>query len=90
MEKQIADNKAEVESTNTELSEKKEELENLKKYMAEIKKGKDDLEKKVKEVVAKKGKEFDVSLSEIEMVAKLKSTLKKKGLDIPTLVKMAK
>jgi predicted transcriptional regulator len=90
MDMLIKAKKSKLDSINSDIAEKKEELENLKKYMTEIKKGKDDLEKKVKEVVAKKRKEYDVSLSEIKMVAKLKADLKKKGLDIPTLVELAK
>jgi predicted transcriptional regulator len=90
MDMLIKAKKSKLDSINSDIAEKKEELVNLKKYIAEIEKRKENLKKKVMEVLAEKRKEFSVSSSEIKMVAKLKSTLKKKGLDIPTLVKMAK
>jgi len=90
MDMLIKAKKSKLDSINSDIAEKKEELVNLKEDITQTEKEAENLNQKLLQHFSNKKKEAEVTESEIEMVAKLKSTLKKKGLDIPTLVKMAK
>jgi len=80
---QFEKKKGKLESANTNLTATEKKLENANKAWEEF-------ENAVQKRIEKKKHEYDVAISEIEMVAKLKADLKKKGLDIPTLVELAK
>jgi len=90
LEKQIENNNAELNSINSNLADKKQELASLKEKLAKLKKLAKDTLAQTKQAVLAKMEEAKVTEREIEEIAKLKADLDKKGLDIPTLVKLAK
>jgi len=90
LEKQIENRNVELNSINSNLADKKQEMASLEERLAKLKKlAKDTLAQTKQEVLAKM-EEAKVTEKEIEEITKLKADLGKKGLDIPTLVKLAK
>ena len=90
LEKQLENRNTELNSINNNLADKKQELASLKESLANLKKlAEDTLAQKKQEVLAKM-EETKVTEKEITEIAKLKIDLDKKGLDISTLVKLAK
>jgi len=90
LEKQLENRNVELNSINSNLADKKQEMASLEKRLAKLKKlAKDTLSQPKQEVLAKM-EEAKVTEKEIAEIAKLKADLGKKGLDISTLVKLAK
>ena len=90
MDMLIKAKKSKLDSINSDIAEKKEYQKNLEEYIAPLEKEAENLRKKLKQEFSNKMKEAEVTESEIKATAKLKADLKKKGLDIPTLVELAK
>ena len=90
LEEKIAEAKAELKSISDGVLKNKKELvgqeEYLKKYQNEVKAKEAKLEK---ELLAKM-KQMEVEKKEVEEVAALKAELIKKGLNLQTLLKLAK
>jgi len=90
LEEKIAEAKAELKSISDGVLKNKQELagreEYLKKYQNEVKAKVAQLEK---ELLAKM-KQLEVEKKEVEEVAALKAELTKKGLNLETLLKLAK
>jgi len=90
LEEKIAEAKAELKSINDGVLKNKQELagqeEYLKKYQNEVKAKEAQLGK---ELLAKM-KQMEVEKKEVEEVATLKAELIKKGLNLQTLLKLAK
>ena len=89
--------KGELEKAKTDLKDTSAKVANKKKELHELEDKYDLMGEKVKETitfydekVTNKMKESEVSQEEIDQVANLKTTLGKQGLDIPTLIKIAK
>jgi len=89
LEKEIENSNTELDSVNSNLAERKEELANLEEYITQIKEETENLKAEIWQEFANIKKEAQVTESEVKEVAKLKADLDKKGLDIPTLVKLA-
>ncbi len=88
--KQIENRNAELNSINSNLADKKQKLASLEETLVKLKKlAKDTLAQTEQEVLVKM-EDAKVTEKEIEEIANLKANLGKKGLDIPTLVKLAK
>jgi len=90
LEKQIENRNAELNSINNNLADKKQEMTSLEERLAKLKKLAKDTLAQTKQEVLVKMEEAKVTEKEITEIAKLKADLDKKGLDIPTLVKLAK
>ena len=90
LNEKIAEAKAELKSINDRLLKNKQKLagqeEYLEKYQSEAKAKEAQLEK---ELLAKM-KQLEVAKKEVEEVAALKAELSKKGLNLQTLLKLAK
>ena len=90
LEAEIGEAKSKLGTINSAILKKKGELANrkeyLKKYQEYVKNEVDQLEKKLSAKMAK----FNVHNMDIEVVENLKKELSKQGLDIPTLLKLAK
>lgn len=90
LEEKVKEAQSELNFINGTLIEKKQELasqnESLAKYQKEAKAKVDHLEIEL----ASKIKQMDLKNKDIEQIAQLKSDLVKQGLDIPTLIKIAK
>jgi predicted transcriptional regulator len=90
LEEKIAKAKAELESFNNEVLKSKQELESqeeyLEKYQNEVKAKEAQLEKEL----LSKMKQLEVEKKEVEEVAALKAELSQKGLDLKTVLKLAK
>ncbi len=82
--------KAELEYTTGQVEEKKKQLDSLQSNLDHLKKAAEEKMKAIKKEVADKEKEVEVTKKEINEVAALKTELSKQGLDIPTLIKLAK
>lgn len=81
---------ADLHDAATKVEEKKKEIDSLQKKLdLACKLGKGWLAK-IKKEVADKEKEAKLTQKEIKQVAVLKADLAKQGLDIPTLIKLAK
>ena len=90
LEKQIENLNAELNSITSNLAGKNKELAGLKESLAKLKKLAEDTLAQTKQEISMKMEEAKVTEKEIEEIANLKANLGKKGLDIPTLVKLAK
>ena len=90
LEKQIENLSAELNSITSNLAGKNKELAGLKESLAKLKKLAEDTLAQTKQEISMKMEEAKVTEKEIGEIAKLKAGLSKKGLDIPTLVKLAK
>lgn len=90
MEKQIENRNIELSSIDSKLADRKQELTSLEERLVKLKKSAEDTLAQIKQEVLAKMEEAKVTESEIKEIAKLKADLDKKGLDIPTLVKLAK
>lgn len=90
LEEKIAEAKAELKSISDRVLKNKQELagreEYLKKYQNEVKAKEAQLEKEL----LVKMKQMEVEKKEVEEVAALKAELTKKGLNLQTLLKLAK
>ena len=86
----IAGAKAELKSLNDAISKNKQELaghkEYLKKYQNEVKVKEAQIEKEL----SVRMKQIEVEKKEVEEVAALKAEIIKKGLNLQTLLKLAK
>ena len=90
LEKLIENRNAELNSINSSLADKKQELTSLKEGLSKLKKLAEDTLVQTKQEISAKMKDAKVTEKEIAEIAKLKADLNKKGLDISTLVKLAK
>ncbi|MFC1984235.1 hypothetical protein ACFLVO_04420 [Chloroflexota bacterium] len=90
LEKQIENRNAELNSINSNLADKKQEMTSLEERLAKLKKLAADTLAQTKQEVLAKMEEAKVTEKEITETAKLKADLAKKGLDISTLVKLTK
>ncbi len=88
--KQLENGNAELNSINSSLADKKQELASLKESLAKLKKLAEDTLAQTKQEISTKMEDAKVTEREIREIAKLKADLDKKGLDISTLVKLAK
>ena len=88
--KQIENSNSELDSINSNLADKKQELASLKESLTNLKKLAEDTLAQKKQEISTKMEDAKVTEKEIEQIAKLKADLDKKGLDILTLVKLAK
>ncbi|MFC1874391.1 hypothetical protein ACFLYX_03720, partial [Chloroflexota bacterium] len=90
LEEKIAETRAKLESLNDRLVKNKQELvgqeEHLKKYRNEVKAKEAQLDKEL----LVKMKQLEVAKKEVEEVAALKTELTKKGLDLETILKVAR
>ncbi len=89
LEQEIESRNAELNSINTNFTDKKQKLKSLEETLAKFKKYAADTFAKTKKDISTKKKDAKVTEKEIMQIAKLKVDLDKKGLDIPTLVKLA-
>jgi len=90
MEKQIEDRNAELSSINSNLVDRKQELASLEESLEKLKKVAKDTLTQTKQEISIKMQDANVTEKEITGIAELKADLDKKGLDIPTLLKLAK
>ncbi len=90
LEKQIENLNAELNSITSNLADKKQEMASLEEGLSKLKKLAEDTLAQTKQEISMKMEEAKVTEKEITEIAKLKVDLDKKGLDIPTLVKLAK
>ena len=90
LEKQLENRNTELNSINGNLANKKQEMAGLNERLAKLKKLAEDTLAQTKQEISMKMEEAKVTEKEITEIAKLKVDLDKKGLDIPTLVKLAK
>ena len=90
LEKQLENRNVELNSINSNLADKKQEMTNLKESLLKLKKLAEDSLAQTKQEISTRMKDAKVTEKEITEIAKLKADLDKKGLDIPTLVKLAK
>ena len=90
LDKQIENRNAELNSLNNNLADRKQELVSLKESLAKLKKLAEDTLVQTKQEISTKMEEAKVTEKEITEIAKLKADLDKEGLDIPTLIKLAK
>ncbi len=90
LEKQLENLNAELNSITNNLADKKQEMASLKESLLKLKKLAEDSLAQTKQEISMKMEEAKVTEKEITEIAKLKVDLDKKGLDIPTLVKLAK
>ena len=88
--KQIENRNAELNSINSNLANKKQEMASLKERLEKLKKSTEDTVIQTKQEISTKMEDAKVTEKEIEEIAKLNADLNKKGLDISTLVKLAK
>ncbi len=87
---QLENRNTELNSITNNLADKKQKLAILEETLVKLRKlAKVTLAQTEQEVLAKK-EDAKVTEKEIEEIAKLKADLGKKGLDIPTLIKLAK
>ncbi|MFC1926701.1 hypothetical protein ACFLWV_02995, partial [Chloroflexota bacterium] len=89
-EKKLKDTQSELELTISSLSEKEHKLKKLGGQLTQIQKDtrskKEELEKELKAKIKQSG----LQKAEVEEFSKLKVQLKKQGLDMSTLIKLAK
>lgn len=90
MEKQLETTQAELKSASTALAEKKQELTAKGAELIVLQQQAKAKEKELKQQVNIKMKKLGVQNKEIDEVADLKKELAKDGLDIATLIKLAK
>jgi len=90
MEKQIEDRNAELSSINSNLANRKQELTSLEEKLEKLKILAEDTLTQTKQEISTKMEDANVTEKEITGIAELKADLDKKGLDIPTLIKLAK
>ena len=90
LEKQIEKCNAELNSINNNLADRKQEMTSLKESLSKLKKLAENSLAQTKQEISIRMKDAKVTEKEITGIAKLKADLDKKGLDIPTLVKLAK
>ena len=89
LDKQLEYGKAQLHSVNVKLTGKKQELADLVEYWKQRVNEFEEIKDKILQELKAKQKEMDVSKSEIDSIAKLKKDLTLKGMDIPTLIKLA-
>lgn len=90
IERQLERMQADHESVSKSLLQRKEELVSLEKQLTQSKIKTQDKVTEFKQQLALKMEELDVQDKEVEQVSTLKTELAKQGLDIPTLIKLAK
>jgi len=90
LEKQLENRNTGLNSINNNLADKKQEMASLNESLAKLKKLAEDTLAQMEQKVSAKMEDAKVTEKEIEEIAKLKADLDKQGLDIPTLVKLAK
>jgi len=90
VEKQLVEKKAQLSHAEGDLAQRKQELAGIEKAMAEARRKAKSEEAKLKQGLMARMEQADVKAHEIEDVARLKAEVGKQGLDIATLLKLAK
>jgi len=90
LEKKLKETRAALDSASKSLSQKKAEVASSEAHLAQLKQKDKAQQVELEQNLAAKMKEAKVKLAEVEETAKLKAELAKSGLDIPTLIKLAK
>jgi len=90
LKKQVESTKAELNAVNESVGKRKQELASLEAQLTQLQKEAQATISKLKKDFADNMKQLSVKQAEVEQVARLKADLYKSGLDIPTLVKLAK
>jgi len=81
---------AELEAFNTIIGQRKQEAAGLEAHIAHLQKEGDNRKTSLEKEFEAKKKQLQVNQAEVDEVATLKKQLGRNGLDIPTLVKLAK
>jgi len=81
---------AALESAGKSLSQKKAKITSAEAHLVQLGTRTQVQQVELEQVLTDKMKETKVKLAEVEEVAKLKGELAKLGLDIPTIIKVAK
>ena len=89
-EKRSDEAQAKLKSLTTSLAKKKEELAGVEGHLVQLQNKAKTQEAKLNQELEVKMKELRVKQAEVEELVRLKAQLGKHGLDIPTLVKLAK
>jgi len=87
---QLENCNTELDSITNNLADKKQEMASLNESLAKLKKLAAGTLVQTEQEISTRMKDAKVTEKEITEIAKLKADLGKKGLDIPTLVKLAK
>lgn len=90
VEKQLQETQAELESAHKSLVQRKQELAGVEAQLAQLQNESKAKGTKLEQEFAIKMKKLNVQYKEVEEVAKLKAELDKQGLNLPTLIKLAK
>jgi len=89
-EGELKEAKDELESFNTIIAQRKQEEAGLEAHIAHLQKEVENRKTKLESELEIKKKQLEVKQAEVQEVATLKKELSKNGLDIQTLVKLAK
>jgi len=89
-EKKLIELQTDIKSVSNSLASKKQERVSLEAHLAKLKNEALTQEAQLKRELNIKIKQSKVKQTEVEEVSKLKAQLSQQGLDIPTLVKLAK
>ena len=79
-----------LKSLNNLIAQRNSELTNVEAHVVQLQKEAKAKEAKLEQEFGIKMKKLNVQDKEVEAVAKLKTELSKQGLDLPTLLKLAK
>ena len=89
-EERLKDKQATLKSLDEALDQKRRELSNLEGQMVQLERETRKAKAKMDHELETKKKQLDIRSKEIEELAKIKEELGKRGLDIATLVSLAK
>lgn len=89
-EKKLKEAQDELESFNTIIAQRKQEAAGLEAHIAHLQKEVENRKTRLERELETKKKQLEVKQAEVGQVATLKKELGKNGLDIQTLVKLAK
>ncbi len=81
---------AKLQSLNNLIAQRNSELTNVEAHVVQLQKEAKAKEAKLEQEFGIKTNKLNVQYKEVEEVAKLKNELSKQGLDLPTLLKLAK
>jgi len=90
VEKQLQKTQAELESVHKFLAQRKQELAGVETQLTQLQNEAKAKEAKLKQELAIKTKKMNVQHEEVEEVTKLKAELDKQGLNLSTLIELAK
>ena len=90
IENKLQEKQAHLKAVSDSLSQRKKELANLEQEIAQFEQEAKNKGEELKNNLEAKMKQFSVTKKEIEDISALKAQLQKTGLDIPTLIKLAK